>query len=209
MCALEAWEGGALTQLFATCQCRTPAPGPEITALGCWRPGTRLSPQRPLVVTCRGALICEEVAGYCVILSTLGGVSLCGGETLLDVGKRGQGTKSALDTPAQKGFREPCRPPSSSRGWAEQTQQGASGRSQTSHQGPNRCSNPGEAHPDPPIPLGESLPRLERIFKQGTPVAAVRAIPRVAARGGWLFPVSATGHLGGGGALLPYLTSAL
>lgn len=47
--------------------------------------------------------------------------------------------------------------------------------------GPGRCSHPGEAHPDPPVPLGQGLPRVERIFKQGTLVATMAAKPAVAA----------------------------
>lgn len=105
-------------------------------------------------------------AGFCKILSPVWGGALCRGETLLDVGRRGRGTENALDAPAQKGFREPCRP-SSSRGWAGRAPWRAAGRDATSQAAP-RCSDPGEAHPDPAIPLGEGLPRPERLFKQGT-----------------------------------------
>lgn len=42
------------------------------------------------------------------------------------------------------------------------------------------CSHPGEAHPDTPLPLRQSLTRLERVFKQGklmTPSSGLGSFP--------------------------------
>lgn len=97
VCALEAWVGGAPVR--APCHLQVPNSLP----LGCGRPGTRSSPQRPLVVLCRGALVREAAAGSGAHPGRAGRGGLCGGETLLYAGSRGQG---------------PCRPPSSGLGRA-------------------------------------------------------------------------------------------
>ncbi|KAF6345426.1 protein kinase C zeta [Rhinolophus ferrumequinum] len=62
-------------------------------------------------------------------------------------------------------FQEPLRPRGASA--AGQSALGEHSKGRGFSPGPHICSYPGEAHPDPPIPLRQSLPRLERIFKQG------------------------------------------